>query len=305
MKLVVGATGALGGLIARRLLESDKDVRVLVRPGSAFQPLADSGAQLVFGDLKDRASLDLAVAGVDVVITTANSVSRGGADTVESVDQAGNANLVDAARAAGVRQFIFTSSLGSSSDSPVPFIKAKGRTEALLRASGMPFTILAPNLYMEIWIGAIVGLALAEKRAVTLVGEGRRKHSFVSMQDVATFAVAAIGHPAAHNQYLPIGGPQAVSWREVVATCERVLQRAIPIECIAPGEAVPGLPPIASGLMAALDTYDSPLDMADTARTFGVELTSLEHYVRDAWPPETIDQRRDRAADAAGRPAGL
>ncbi len=284
MKLVVGATGQLGGLIARRLLESGRDVRVLVRPGSAYQPLVDAGALPVFGDLKDRSSLDAALQGVDVVITTANAALGSGADNPETVDLAGNRNLIDAARAVGVGQFIFTSALGCTQDSPVPFMRAKGLTEKHLRASGMPFTILAPDFFMEVWIGAIVDLALAEGRAVPLVGEGRRKHSPVSMLDVAAFAVAAIGHPAATNRYLAIGGPQALSWREIVAIYEQVLRRAIPIQTLAPGELAPGLPPIASGFMAAMDTYDSPLEMTETANTFGVELTFVEALARERWP---------------------
>jgi uncharacterized protein YbjT (DUF2867 family) len=218
--------------------------------------------------------------GADVLITTANAIGRGGADTLESVDLSGNRDLIDAAQAAGVQQFIFTSALGATPDSPVPFLQAKGQTEAHLRASGIPFTILAPNLFMEVWIGGIVGLPLAEGHPVTLVGEGRRKHSFVSVEDVAAFAAAAVGHPAARNQYLPIGGPEPVSWREIVATCEQVLDRTIPVETVAPGELLPGLPPIMSSLMAAMESYDSALEMAEAARTFGVTLTSVEAYVR-------------------------
>lgn len=283
MKLVVGATGKLGGLIARQLLQHDPEVRVLVRHNSTYQPLVDAGALPVFGDLKDRASLDAAVRGVDVVITTANAVAATPPDTIESVDLVGNRDLVDAARAAGVGQFIFTSALGSTPDSPVPFMRAKALTEEHLRSSGMPFTILAPNFFMEVWIGAIVGQAVAQGRPVTLVGEGRRKHSMISMADVAAFAVASVGHPAACNRYLALGGPQALSWRDVVAIYEPLLGRGIPIQTVAPGELVPGLPPIASGLMAAMDTYDSPMDMAATARIFGVELTSVE-----AFAPRTL-----------------
>jgi len=215
-----------------------------------------------------------------VVITTANAVAGSGLDTIESVDLRGNRDLIDAARAAGVGQFIFTSALGSTPDSPVPFMRAKGLTEEHLRGSGMPFTILAPNLFMEIWIGTIVGLAVADGRPVTLVGEGCRKHSMISMGDVARFAVACVGHPAATNRYLALGGPQALSWRDVVAIYEELLGRSVPIQTVAPGEMVPGLPPIASGLMAGMDTYDSPLDMADIAGTFGVELTSVETFAK-------------------------
>ncbi len=60
MILVVGATGALGGAIARQLLKSGKSVRVLARDNPAYQALAESGAQPVKGDLKHRASLDAA-----------------------------------------------------------------------------------------------------------------------------------------------------------------------------------------------------------------------------------------------------
>jgi NADH dehydrogenase len=86
MKLVVGATGHLGGRIARQLLQHGNAVRVLVRPDSRYQPLVEAGALPVFGDLKDRASLDAAVRGVDVLVTTANAVAATGADTIESVD---------------------------------------------------------------------------------------------------------------------------------------------------------------------------------------------------------------------------
>jgi len=290
MKLVVGATGQLGGLIARQLLQQGKEVRVLVRPNSRYQPLVEAGALPVFGDLKDWASLEAAVRGVDVVITTANAVAGTGADTIESVDFLGNRRLIDAARAAGVGQFIFISALGSTGDSPVPFMRAKGVTEEHLRASGMPFTILAPNFFMEVWIGAIVGLAVAEGRPVTLVGEGRRKHSMISMADVAAFAVASVGHPAAINRYVALGGPQALSWHDVVGIYEQLLERAIPIQTVPPGEVVPGLPPIASGLMAAMDTYDSPLDMAPTASALGVELTSVETFARRALAGTALPQ---------------
>jgi uncharacterized protein YbjT (DUF2867 family) len=102
MILVVGATGVVGGMIARRLLEKDKQVRVLVRRDSSSsqliqqglatsaEELIEAGAQPVHGDLRDRASLDAAVDGVETVVTTANSAMRGGADNPQSVDLEGN-----------------------------------------------------------------------------------------------------------------------------------------------------------------------------------------------------------------------
>lgn len=280
MILVVGATGNLGGAITHMLLAQGKPVRILARSHSNYQPLVQAGAQVVMGDLKDRASLDPACRGVDTVITTANSALRGGDDNVENVDLKGNHSLIDAAKAAGVKQFIFTSMLGADPNSPAPFVQAKAKTEAHLRASGMPYTILAPNAFMEVWPGFVVGMPARAGQPVTLVGEGRRKHSFVSAGDVAAFAVAAVGNPAAINQYLVIGGPEPLSWRDVVATYERVLGRTIPVNFVAPGQPVPGLPEFMAGMLASFEMYDSPVNMAETARTFGIKLTSLEESVR-------------------------
>lgn len=292
MILVVGATGILGGMITRQLLEGGKDVRILVRHNSPSEELAkqglatsaqsliEAGAQPVYGDMKDRTSLDPACAGAETVITTANSAMRGGEDNVEAVDRGGNRNLIDAAKVAGVKQFIFTSVLGADANNPFPFIQAKAETEAHLRDSGMSYTILAPNFFMEIWVGTVVGMPLQAGQPVTLVGEGRRVHSFVSAVDVVAFATAAVGHPAAMNQYLAIGGPEALSWRDVVRTFERVMGHEIPVQFVSPGEPVPGLPEAMAQMLPGLETYDSPLDMVETARTFGVELTTLETFVQ-------------------------
>ena len=284
---VAGATGQLGGIITRRLLAQGQPVRILVRPQSSFQPLVEAGGQPVFGDLKDRASLDPACEGIETLITTANSARRGGEDNVQTVDLAGNRNLIDAAKAAGVKQFIFTSALGADINSPVPFIQAKAKTEAYLRDSGMMYTILAPNAFMDMWVGMVIGVPLQAGQPVTLVGEGRRKHSFIAVRDVAAFATAAVGHPEAMNQYLAIGGPEALSWRDVVATFERVLDREIPVQYVSPGEPVPALPEgMMQQAMAGMEMYDSPLDMTEAARTFGVELTTLEELVRSQFAGE-------------------
>ena len=279
MILVAGATGQLGGFVTRRLLANGEPVRVLVREGSPWQALQAAGAQISLGDLKNRATLDTACADVDVVITTANSALRGGTDNIQTVDTDGNRNLIDAARSAGAKQFIFVSAFGVSIDSPVPLFQAKARTEAYLRSSGLAYTILAADGFMDVWLPMIVIGPVLDGRPVTIVGEGRRKHSFIAVQDVGSFAIAAIGHSDAMNRHLPLGGPEAVSWRDVIATFERRIGREIPVVSLAPGQPLPGLPDIVSGLMTGLDTYDSVIEMAATARAFGVQLTTVDQFL--------------------------
>lgn len=150
----------------------------------------------------------------------------------------------------------------------------------------MPYTILAVNGIMDVMLPMIVGAPASAGRAVTLVGAGSRRHSWIAAVDVAAFAVAVVDHPEAMNRRIPIGGPEALSWRDIVTIYGRVLRRDIDVRSVAAGTPLPDLPPVpgltelVSGLMAMLETFDSPLDMDGTARTFGVRMTSVADFVR-------------------------
>ncbi|HUP46226.1 MAG TPA: SDR family oxidoreductase [Thermoanaerobaculia bacterium] len=211
MILVVGATGHLGGLIARRLLAEGRQVRALVREGSDGTKLARAGAQIAGGDMKDPSSLEAACGGVTTVVTTANSVSRGGADNIDSVDLQGNIHLIDAAAKAGVHRFIFVSAAAVDPASPVPLFAAKAKAEEHLRQSGMEWTIIAPHVFMDVWFPMIVGGAVRDGRPVPLVSGGKSRHSFIAAEDVAAFTSAAVDHPAARNQRILLGRPAAAA----------------------------------------------------------------------------------------------
>ena len=108
------------------------------------------------------------------------------------------------------------------------------------------------------------------------------------------FATASIGHPEAINRHLPLGGPEAVSWRDVIATFERRLGRPLPVVTLSPGQPLPGLPEIIGHPMAGLETYDSVIPM--TADSPDVRCHSDERgrfrprSARSSWPGR--DRRR-------------
>lgn len=278
LTLVAGATGDLGGAIARTLLKKGESVRVLVRPPSNYQPLIEAGAQAIFGDLKNRESLDPACKNVKILITTANSAKRGGDDNPRTVDLEGNRKLIDAAKAAGVKQFIFVSISGVPPGIHIPLLDAKIATEEYLRKSGMDYTIIAPDAFMDFWVALVVGMPALTGKIVTLVGSGNSKHSFIFTGDIVKFIVASLDNPKAINQKLRMGGPEALSYREVVAVFERVMGRKIPVQTVAFGQPIPGLPDPVTQFLGANETHDSIIDTAETARTFGVRLTSLEEF---------------------------
>lgn len=279
MILVAGATGSLGSRIAHELLERGDTVRVLARATSNYQPLEQKGAQISIGDLKDPASLDRACAGVDVIISTASTTKRND-DTIENVDLNGNRNLIEAAEHAGVQHFVFISTNNATLGSPVPAFHAKAATEERLRASRMTHTVLRPDGFMDIWFGMLIEAALFSDQPVTLVGEARRSHSFIAEQDVAAFALAAVRNPTARNATFDVGGPQAVTFRDVVAAYAMAFGRKIPVRFVAPGQPIPGLPEGVWGLAAALESYDSAVPMEERCRQFDIQLTSVPMFAR-------------------------
>lgn len=276
--LVAGGTGSLGRQIVHGLLDRGETVRVLARTTSDYAPLQAAGAQIVFGDLKDAASLARACQGVDVVVSTA-SASKTGDDTIENVDLQGNQNLIAAAHAGAVRQFVLVSTLGASADSPVPVFRAKGTAEQRLREGPTVYTILQPNAFMDVWFPMLIELPALSGQPVTLVGESRRRHSFVAERDVAAFAVAAVRSPDARNATVLVGGPEALTLRDVVRAYEEIASRPIPVRTVAPGEPIPGVPEAVWGLAGALESFDSPIPMEETARRYGVQLTTVRDFV--------------------------
>lgn len=280
MILVVGATGDLGSLIVGNLLEDgSRAVRVLVRQQAAYDRFASTPADVVWGDLKDKDSVREACRGVDAIVTTANATARGGDDTIESVDRSGTQHLIRAAAREGVRRFVFVSALGADPHEQMPLLRAKGEAEELLRNSGMAWTVLQPNLFLDKLPMGVVGGPAFAGQPVVLVGEGRRRHSMVAMRDVAAFAVAALedGRPAGDT--LVIGGPQPISWRDVVSAFEQELGRSIPVRTVPLGQPVPGMPDFLTALLTGLETYDSPIDSSALAASYGVDQTTLAQFV--------------------------
>jgi len=110
----------------------------------------------------------------------------------------------------------------------------------------------------------------------------------LSYRDVAAFAVAAVDHPAARTQHVPIGGPEPLTWRDVVETYDRVLERSIPVKFVGMGEPVPGLPEPMPEMLAGMETYDSVVEMEESSRTFGVPLRTLDAFAREQVSSQTV-----------------
>jgi NADH dehydrogenase len=231
MILVAGSTGLVGGQICVELAKAEKPVRALVRSTSdptKVGTLKGHGVELAEGDLKDRSNLDAACAGVLTVVSTASStLSHQAGDTIETVDRDGELNLVEAAKAAGARHFIFVSFPPFPEDFPLN--RAKRAVEERLKESGMAHTILWPTFFDEVWLSPALGFDAANGKA-RVYGSGENKIRWISYFDVAAFAAACVDNPAARNKTIQLGGPEALSPLETVRIFEEESHRRFAVE---------------------------------------------------------------------------
>jgi uncharacterized protein YbjT (DUF2867 family) len=293
--LVVGATGLLGSEICSQLTEAGKKVRALIRDTSdpaKVSRLESLGVETVFGDVRDRASLDRACRGVDAVISTVSSVPfsyQPGINDFQTVDLNGVTNLIEAARANGVSHFIYTSFTGNI-NTDFPLNNAKRKVERQLQESGLVYTILRPSYFMEVWLSPVVGFDPANAKA-TIYGAGQNPISWIAIEDVARFAVTVLDNPAARNAVLEMGGPEALSPLQVVKMFEQAGGRSFELQFV-PEETLDAQFAAApdpfqksfSGLMQFIARGD-PIEMDETLQTFGIHPVSVEEYVQRVVTP--------------------
>ena len=286
MVFVAGATGYLGTEICRRLVGRGVTVRALVRSTSdadRIQALRDLGVETVIGDLKEPESLLNLLEGVQSVISTATATrSRSDGDGIESVDADGQLNLIREASKADIGRFVLVSYTGNiRSDDPLT--RAKRNAERMLIDSGMTYTILRPSIFMEGWLSPALGFDYQNAR-VQIFGDGEQKISFISLMDVAEFAVRSLVTPAACDRIIELGGPDAISPNEVIRIFERTMGRPFEVARI-PKEALQAQLDTAEDSMsqafAALMlayAHGDTVPMARTLQAFPVRLTSVHDY---------------------------
>lgn len=290
MFLVTGATGGLGRRVIRLLRERSLPARAFVQLTSRYGELEQRGAEVFIGDLRQEREIQKACEGVEYIVSThgSNASTQGGA---QAIDYRANIDLIDAAKAAGVKHFVFVSVLGTDrgyEDAPV--FKAKWAVEQYLRASGLNYTILRPSGF------ASNLLPLAERFRQTgvylLIGDAKARSSIVSTDDLARIAVESAATEGAINQIFAVGGPEILERADIPRIFGRVFNRE-PIVINPPLLVLDGVrtglgfvnPPAQKALgtlrtLLANEFFCSPAEVATLESTFGFQLETLEHFLR-------------------------
>lgn len=290
MIFVVGGTGSLGQTLVRTLREKGHPVRVLVRPGSIkkAEPLREVGAELFGGDIRDPGCLEIACRGATHVICATSAGDDRRDESRRMAEYQGPINLLRAAQAAGVRQYLFTSTLFPKNPLGYKFCWAKLMAEEAIRDSGVPYTIFRPcGLFYEV---VVRGEPIVEKVGFfPIVGYGPKRTLMLAPDDVVTAYVNAIDNPETINRTFELGGPEWLTFDEMCKIWSEEAGKEIRAVHLPPGlmwaigEALRPLNPSAPGIMELLEfSYDEMhCDMTETRRILGLEqMTTLRDYCR-------------------------
>lgn len=223
MILVAGGTGRLGTLLVERLVGRGCQVRILTRDPARAEHPAGGQVSVVRGDVRDRQSLEPAVAGVETVVSAVHGFDQSARGALAAVDRDGNANLISAAQAAGAR-LVLLSTVGAAADSSMELFRMKYLAEQRALRSGIPCTIVRATAFAELWIEVLEQTATRSGRPLVF-GRGRNPINFVSVADVAALVERAVMDPGARVETLEIGGPANLTFDELAQAVQRAAGR--------------------------------------------------------------------------------
>ena len=289
--LVTGGTGFVGPHIVQALRDGGHDVRALVREPGRAASLEGLGVELVVGDLSDAASLRAAVADCEAVVHLVAILTGKPAD-FERVMTQGTRDLVDAAKAAGVRRFVLMSALGTSEATKdlVPYYGAKWAMEQTVRGSGLEHVIFRPSFVFGRDGGALAQfLKIARLAPITpIVGPGTQRLQPIWVDDVAAYFRAGVERPEAANRTFELGGPDAVTWNEFWERLKRSSGNRrpsihLPFGLMRAQAAVLELfpsPPVTRDQLTMLQAGDNVVTNSDAVDTFALSLVPLDEQLR-------------------------
>lgn len=204
MILITGATGTNGRPLVELLKQQGAPLRLMVRDKAKAEKLGGPSVELIEGDLDAPDTLEEALKGIETAFLLPPFVP----DAVEM-----QRNFIEAAKSAGVKRIVKFSVLGADSNGSIAITKWHGEAEELLKNSGLQWTILRPNAFMQ----NLLGLADPIKGGTLYEPVADARISMVDVNDIAAVAAATLTQDGHEGQIYEITGPQGVDSNEVAA----------------------------------------------------------------------------------------
>ncbi|OFW58668.1 MAG: NAD(P)-dependent oxidoreductase [Actinobacteria bacterium RBG_16_64_13] len=276
---VTGASGQLGHIVVQQLLAKcpATDLVAIVRDSAKAADLASTGVEIRVATYDDRASLDAALAGLDrLLLISSNEVGR-------RVPQ--HTNVIDAAKAAGVKHFVYTSAPKATTSALVLAPEHKA-TEEYLASSGLTYTILRNNWYTENYAQTI---NKARETGAVVAAAGAGRVASATRADYAEGAAAVLVGEGHEGKVYELGGDRAWDFHELAAAIAEVTGTPCSYQAVKQADVVAamtraGMDEGTAGFFAAVDGNIAEGALSETsgdlAKLIGRPTTPLKESVK-------------------------
>jgi NADH dehydrogenase len=296
--VITGANGAVGlAILLRGPAERQTAFVAAVRSERAageIRARLGTSTSIARISYDDPQSLRAAFAGASAVVHLAGVLVERPGSSYEEANVETTRKVVEAAKRSEVAKVVLVSSIGASESSTNRYWQTKGKAEALVRQSGVPYTVLRAPMLLGPGTEGSATLRRNTSRAIAmLIGGGKNLHQPLDVDDLARAAVAASQRSMASNRTLDVVGPVSLTERQLVEHAGHLLGRhprvwSIPKGCVSLLVAIGHLATRGPGFSRdALDviTADTRLDPQPAATTLGIELTGLDEMIRRSLQP--------------------
>ena len=224
--LVAGATGYLGGFVAKEFKRRGYFVRALARTPRKLDYMKDQLDEIVEGEITVPESIKNVCDGIDVVFSSVGMTRLKGNLTFKDVDYQGNKNLLEVAQKAGVKKFIYVSVFNGPNLPHLAIVKAHEDFVDELKASGMNYAVIRPTGYFSD-MGQFFDMA--KKGRVYLFGPGNNRINPIHGADLAVCCVDAL---EGEKQEIDVGGPGVLTYREIAKLALEVQGKRVKITSV-------------------------------------------------------------------------
>lgn len=215
MILLTGVTGKTGGETAKQLLARGVKIRAIVRNAAKAEDLKAAGVELVVGDIGDAAVVRQALQGVEkAMLVLPNGKTQ----------QANEQQFTDLAKAAGVKHLVKMSSMEAVAHAETPIPQAHWAVEEYIRASGIPWTMVKPNFFMQNLLGSANSIKTQKKFSLPM-GEGTT--GMADIRDIAAVCAEVLTGQGHAGKSYEITGPEVLTFHDVAARFSEVLGEKI------------------------------------------------------------------------------
>ena len=249
MILITGAMGTVGSEVVKRLSAEGVNVRAVTRDPRKAEANQLPNVHFVQGDFDDADSMRRACSGVDRAFLLTNSTERTERQQIA---------FTRVAQQSDVRHIVRLSQLHADAEAPGRFLRYHAAVEAAIQASGLTFTFLRPNLFMQ---GLLNFRQSIQEKSTFFAAAGDGRISAVDVRDLAEVAVAALTTSQHDNKIYSLTGPEALMFTEMAHNLSMTIGRTItfvdvPPESMRASLADLGFPPWqADGLLEEFAMY--------------------------------------------------